>query len=143
MLFRSDSGLLVDLPLMSKPESAAAVEVMDKAIPPATFTDRNLFVLLLWRIVNFSLEHGISDASCYAYVHGGVLAGVRFGDYKFGFRLGQLCYDLVERRGLRRFKARTHIGFGVYIVSWTRHWRMARELIGQGFDAANAIGDVT
>src|SRR5207342_646882 len=51
--------------------------------------------------------------------------------------------DLVERRGLRRFKARTHIGFGVYNVSWTRHWRMARELIRQGFDAANTIGDVT
>ena len=133
---------LIDLPLMSKRESVAAVEVMDKAIPPATFTDRNLFVLILWRIVNFSLEHGITDASCYAYVHGGVLAGVRFGDYKFGLRLGRVGYDLVERRGLRRFKARTHIGFGVYNVSWTSHWRMARELIRQGFDAANTIGDV-
>jgi PAS domain S-box-containing protein len=135
--------VLIDVPLMSKPESAAAVEVMDKAIPPATFTDRNLFVLLLWRIVNFSLEHGNTDASCYAYVHGGVLAGVRFGNYKFGLRLGQLGFDLVERRGLRRFKARTYIGYGVYTLSWTRHWRMARESIRQGFDAANAIGDVT
>ena len=134
---------VIDLPFMSRPESAAAVEVMDKAVPPATFTDRNLHPLLLWRIVNFSLEHGNTDASCYAYVHGGAIAGARFGNRKAGFRLGQLGYDLVERRGLRRFKARTHIGFGVYTVSWTKHWRMARELIRQGFDAANAIGDVT
>jgi PAS domain S-box-containing protein len=134
---------LIDLPVMSKPESAAAVEVMDKALPPALFTDTNLFPLLLWRIINFSLEHGNTDASCYAYVHGGALAGARFGNYKAGFRLGQLGYDLVERRGLRRFKARTHIGFGVYTVSWTKHWRMARELIRHGFDAANTIGDVT
>jgi predicted ATPase len=134
---------VIDAPLMSKPEFAAAVEVMDKAIPPATFTDRNLFLLLMWRIVNFSLEHGNTDASCYAYIHGGILAGVRFGNYKFGFRLGQLGYDLVERRGLSRFKARTHIGFGVYTVSWTRHWRMARELMRQAFDEANTIGDVT
>jgi predicted ATPase/GAF domain-containing protein len=134
---------VIDAPLMSTPESAAAVEVMDKAIPPATFTDRNLFLLLMWRIVNFSLEHGNTDASCYAYIHGGILAGVRFGNYKFGFRLGQLGYDLVERRSLSRFKARTHIGFGVYNVSWTRHWRMARELMRQAFDEANTIGDVT
>jgi PAS domain S-box-containing protein len=134
---------LIDLPVMSTPESAAAVEVMDKALPPALFTDTNLFPLLLWRIVNFSLEHGNTDASCYAYVHGGTLAGARFGNNKAGFRLGQLGYDLVEQRGLRRFKARTHIGFGVYTVSWTKHWRMARELIRQGFDAANTIGDVT
>jgi PAS domain S-box-containing protein len=134
---------LIDLPLMSKPESVAAVEVMDKAVPCATFTDRNLHLLLMWRIINFSLEHGNTDASCYAYVHGSAIAGARFGNRKAGFRLGQLGYDLVERRGLKRFKARTHIGFGVYTVSWTRHWRMARELIRQGFDAANTIGDVT
>jgi PAS domain S-box-containing protein len=134
---------VIDLPLMSRPESAAAVEVMDKAVPPATFTDRNLHFLLLWRIVNFSLQHGNTDASCYAYIHGGVLAGARFGNRKAGFRLGQLGYDLVERRGLKRFKARTHIGFGVYTVSWTKHWRLARELIRQAFDAANTIGDVT
>ena len=133
---------LIDLPLMS-PESAAAVEVMDKAVPAATFTDRNLHPLLMWRIINFSLEHGNTDASCYAYVHGSAIAGARFGNREAGFRLGQLGYDLVERRGLKRFKARTHIGFGVYTVSWTRHWRMARELIRQGFDAANSIGDVT
>ncbi|MGJ5814571.1 sigma 54-interacting transcriptional regulator [Paludibaculum fermentans] len=134
---------LIDLPVMSKPESVAAVEVMDKALPPALFTDTNLFPLLLWRIVNFSLEHGNTDASCYAYVHGGTLAGARFGNNRAGFQLGQVGYDLVEKRGLKRFKARTHIGFGVYTVSWTRHWRMARELIRNGFDAAKTIGDVT
>jgi len=77
---------LIDLPVMSKPESVAAVEVMDKALPPALFTDTNLFPLLLWRIVNFSLEHGNTDASCYAYVHGGTLAGARFGNNRAGFR---------------------------------------------------------
>ena len=134
---------LIDVPLMSAPASMAAMEVLDKALPPALFTDRNLFPLLLWRIVNFSLEHGHTEASCYAYVHGGAIAGARFGHYTAGFRFGQLGYDLVERRGLKRFKARTHIGFGVYTVSWTRHWRMARDLIRDGFDAANSIGDVT
>ena len=134
---------LIALPAMSDPESVAAMEVLDKTLPPALFTDLNLFPLLLWRIVNFSLEHGHTDASCYAYVHGGALAGARFGNYKAGFRFGQLGYDLVERRGLKRFKARTHIGFGVYTVSWTRHWRMARELIRHGFDTANTAGDLT
>jgi PAS domain S-box-containing protein len=134
---------IIDLPLISRPESAAAVEVMDKAVPAATFTDKNLHPLLMWRIISFSLEHGNTDASCYAYIHGGALGGARFGNRKAGFRLGQVGYDLVERRGLKRFRARTHIGYGVYTVSWTRHWRMAREFIRQGFDAANSIGDVT
>jgi predicted ATPase len=94
---------LIDLPLMSKPESVATLEVLLRALAPAVFTDINLLSLLLWRIINLSLEHGNIDASCYAYVHGGAIAGARFGNYKAGFRFGQLGYDLVEQRGLRWF----------------------------------------
>jgi hypothetical protein len=36
------------------------------------------------------------------------IAGHRFGDYKNAFRFGQLGYDLVEKRGLKRFQAATY-----------------------------------
>ena len=39
------------------------------------------------------------------------IAGPRFGDYKAGFRFGQLGYDLVEQRGLKRFQARIYMNF--------------------------------
>ncbi len=134
---------LTDLPLMSQPESVATLEVLLRALSPAVYTDINLLSLLLWRMINLSLEHGNIDASCYAYVHGGAIAGQRFGNYKAGFRFGQVGYELVERRGLRRFRAMTYVGFGVFILSWTRHWRISRDLLRHAFDAANAAGDVT
>src|SRR5262249_15230113 len=133
---------LIDLPLMSKPEYMGAVEVLTKTLSPALFTDANLFSLILWRVVNLSLEHGNTDASCYAYVHLGADAGPRFGNHRAGFRFGRLGYDLVERRGLRRFQARTYLGFAVLIVSWTKHWRVARDLIRDAFGAANTVGDL-
>ena len=34
----------------------------------------------------------------------GYLAAWRFGDFESGFRFGQLGYELIERRGLRRFE---------------------------------------
>ena len=43
---------LLDLPLMSKPESVATLDVLAKALSPATHTDANLISLLLWRMVN-------------------------------------------------------------------------------------------
>jgi len=36
-----------------------------------------------------------------------MVAGARFGDYKAAYSFGRLGYDLVEQRGLERFRART------------------------------------
>jgi PAS domain S-box-containing protein len=133
---------LIDLPLMSQPESAATLEILARTMSPAVFIDLNLFSLLLWRMVNHSIEHGNTDASCYAYVHVATIAGPRFGNYEAGFRFGRLGYDLAERRGLRRFQARTFLAFAVFNVTWTQHLRMGRDLIRQALDAANAAGDL-
>ena len=134
---------LMDLPLMTDPEFVATLDVLTKALDPALFTDANLFSLFICRMVNLSLEHGNTDASCYAYVHVGAIAGPRFGNYKSGARFGQLGFDLVEQRGLDRFRARTYSCFGVYIIPWTKHLRTGHALIRRAFDAASAVGDLT
>ena len=72
----------------------------------------------------------------------GLLAGPHFGDYQAGFRFGRLGYDLVERRGLKRFQARTYMNFGNVVLPWTRHVRTGRDLLRRGFEAANRIGDL-
>src|ERR1700751_5445352 len=72
-----------------------------------------------------------------------MIAGPRFGDYQAGFRFGQLGYDLVEQRGLKRFQARTYMSFGNGVVPWKQHVRDGRELLRRAFEAANRSGDVT
>jgi PAS domain S-box-containing protein len=134
---------LIELPLMSDPAPLATLDVLTKVLPPAGFTDANLVSLVVCRIVNLSLEHGNSDGSCFAYVWLGMIAGPHFGNYKVGFRFGQLGYELVEKRGLQRFQARTYMLFGSHIMPWTKHVRASRELVHRTFEAANKIGDLT
>jgi predicted ATPase len=67
-------------------------------------------------VVSLSLEHGNCDASCYAYVYLGWVAGSRFGDYEAGFRFGNLGYQLIAARDLRRFEARTYLAFALLMV---------------------------
>ena len=86
-------------------------------MPPALYTDANLSALTICKAVSLSLEHGNCDASCFAYVMLATVAGPRFGDYQAGFRFGQLGYELVERRGLKRFEARTYLSFAIFVVS--------------------------
>jgi predicted ATPase/signal transduction histidine kinase/GAF domain-containing protein len=132
---------LVDLPLLSNPDVVDVLNVLTEITMIAMFTDENLHALLLCRMVNLSLEHGNSDASCFAYVTLGMLAGPQFGNYEAGFQLGKLGYDLVEKHGL--YQARTYLRFGICIVPWRRHVMTGRELVRQAFDAANRVGDLT
>ena len=133
---------LIDLPLMSSLESIATLEVLARTMPAAVITDLNLFSLLLWRMVNLSLEHGNTDVSCHAYVHVATIAGPRFGNYQAGFRFGRLGYDLVEERGLTRFRARTYLGFAVFTLTWTKPLRMGSDLLRRALHDSNSIGDI-
>jgi PAS domain S-box-containing protein len=134
---------LIGLPLMSDPTSLGTMDVLIKGLPPAEFTDPNLLSLTICRAVNLSLEQGHSDGSCVAYVWFGAISGPHFGNYKTGFRFGQLGYELVEKRGLERFQARTYLWFGQYIMPWTKHLRASRDLTRRAYDAAYKVGDLT
>jgi hypothetical protein len=51
--------------------------------------------------------------------------------------------ELVEQRGLGRFKARVYMSFGELVNPWTRHIRTGRPLVRRAFNTANEIGDLT
>ena len=134
--------VLIDLPLMQDPASLATIEVLIKLMPPALFTDANLTFLTSCKAVSLSLERGNCDASCFAYVTLGSQTGKRFGDYNTGFRFAKLGYDLVERRGLKRFEAGTSLRFAA-VVAWMEHVRACRDPLRRAYETASRIGDLT
>ncbi len=133
---------LIDLPLMEDAASLATAEVLTKLFAPALQTDGNLVSLMSCKAVTLSLERGNCDASCFAYVLISRVAGPRFSDYQFGFRFGQLGYDLVARRGLKRFEAKTYVCFSIFSVRWMKPVRACRDLLDRAFAAAILTGDV-
>jgi PAS domain S-box-containing protein len=134
---------LVDLPLITNSDVLDVLDVYTEFAMSAMFTDGNLHDLLLCRMVSLSLEHGNSEASCFAYASLGLLAGPHFGNYEAGFQLGKLGYDLVEKHGWQRYQARVYVRFGNGVIPWTRHVKTGRELVRRAFDVANRMGDLT
>ena len=132
---------LVHRPLMTDPESLAIVDILTKIAMPAALADVNLYVLVVSRVVNLSLERGHSDGSCFAYESLLAVAGGYYGDYDIAFRFGRLGYDLVERRRLRRYPARIYVNFG-NLLSWTQNIRAGRDVLRRAFDTANSMGDL-
>ena len=133
---------LLHLPLVANPDILDVLEVLTEIVTPAVFFDKDLCALVICRMVNLSLEHGNSDASCFAYVWFGIVVGPRFGNYEDAFRFGQLGYDLLGKRGLKRYEARTCMCFSV-VVPWTKHARHSRDLVRHAFDVAYRMGDFT
>ncbi|HTD54893.1 MAG TPA: AAA family ATPase, partial [Silvibacterium sp.] len=134
---------LVDLPLMTNPEVLDALDVLTEVVPSAMLCDENLSSQVICRTVNLSLEHGNTDGSCLAYIWFAIIAGPCFGNYRDGFRFGRLGYELVEKRGLTRYQARTYMCFGSFVMPWAKHVLGGRDLVRRAFDAAYRIGDLT
>jgi predicted ATPase/signal transduction histidine kinase len=134
---------LIDLPSVADSDRRATMDVLTWASSPAVFTDANLHCMLVAHLANLSLEHGNSDGSCLAYVRLGMVLGPRFGDYAKGFLFGKLGFDLVERRGLLRFKALVYLDFGHLINPWTRHLSVGLPLVHRAFEAAQETGNLT
>jgi predicted ATPase/signal transduction histidine kinase len=133
---------LLDLPPMTDPAWLATLDVLTAVEAHSFFIDEDLRCLVVSRIVNLSLEYGNTDGSSIAYVQLGWLVAPRFGDYHAAFRFGQLGVDLVEKRGLERFRARVSQCFAYFISPWSRHLRYSLELLRQSFGSALATGDL-
>lgn len=134
---------LIELPLMSDPASLATLDVLTKGVAAALFTNANLLSLIICRIANLSLSQGNSDGSCFGYVWLGMISGAVFGNYRDGFRFGSLGYELVERRRLKRFQARTYLCFAQFVMPWTKHVRTCCDLLRRAFETAERSGDRT
>jgi PAS domain S-box-containing protein len=134
---------LADLPLATDSDVLDMLDVFTEIVTPAFFFDENLSSLVLCRMVNLSLEHGPCDGSCFGFVFFATFAGPRFGNYRDGYRFGRLGYDLVEKRGLKRYQARTYIVFGNMVVPWFKPFASGRDLIRRAFDTAFNMGDLT
>jgi len=134
---------VLDLPLMSDTGWRATMDVLADLMPPLMFTAGDLHDLALLRMANISLEYGNCDASSYAFARLLQVLGTRFADYQTALSFGQLACDLVDLRGLDRFKARVYMCFGIYVICWFEHLATSRAWITRALDAANASGDLT
>jgi PAS domain S-box-containing protein len=134
---------LLDLVPMTEPTSVATMEVLVAFLPAAHWIDRNLYLLIIGRMTNLSLEHGNGPGSCIAYVYLGTVLGPHFGDYQTGHRFGKLALDLLKRRGLDRLEHRVYMVFGQHVLPWMEHLRRARALVKRAVDTAHDTGDLT
>ncbi len=132
---------LIDLPLMTDPELHAAMLVLSVLFGPAYFTDFHLYCGHLCRMVNISLQHGMSNASAAGYAGFGVCLGGAFHRYREGYRFAKLACDLVEKHGFIAYQAKVYFAMGL-VAPWTQPITTAIEFTRAASRTATETGDL-
>jgi predicted ATPase/signal transduction histidine kinase len=133
---------LRDLPPMSDPVSMAVMAVLTELFPAAYAYDRYLLELVLLRMTNLSLEQGHAEGTSVAFSALNMALGSHFADYTTSYDLGRVACELVDRRGMDRFKARVYSCFAAFAMPWLQHLPLCKPLMTRAFEAGSSTGDV-
>ncbi len=130
---------LIDLPLMTDPELQAAMQALSLLTSPAYSTDFHLFCLFACRMVKFSMQHGISDASTLGFSGLGFIRGSVFHRYDEWYRFAKLACDLVEKHGFIANQPKLYH----MVALWTQPIGTAIDLTRAAIRTAIETGDLT
>ncbi|WNG52125.1 AAA family ATPase [Archangium minus] len=131
---------LVELPLMTDPNTKAAMQILSALFAPALFTDLNLLVLHLCRMVSLCLRHGNAESAVNGYAWFGLMQGHCFKKYREGQAFGLLARELVERHNFSASRGKAL--YGMEMVSyWVLPMAISQEFIREAFHHAVPAGD--
>ena len=132
---------LIDLPLMTDPEQQAATRVLSTLSTPVYFTNFHLFCLLVCRMANVSMQHGVSGASAHGCAYVGFVLGPLFHRYGEGYRFADLACNLVAKHGFAAYQAKVYHIMGT-VAFWTRSISTAIDFKQAAVRAAVETGDL-
>lgn len=128
------------LPLMDDVEKESALNLMASTIFCSSYDCPQLHLLLACKMIEMSLDHGLTGASAFGLAWFSVLITDRYQEYQLGFRCGLLATRLTEQHDFTRFKARTLLPLD-QVAIWTQPLESAIGYARESFRVAAAHGD--
>ncbi|MEZ4843604.1 MAG: serine/threonine-protein kinase PknK [Bacteroidia bacterium] len=109
---------LVNLPELDSYEGKLISTVLSHTVTPAYFYDLTFYVLLIFKMTNFSFKNGNTSSSPHTFVSYGVLCNAIFRSYKMGYDFGKVSLEINKKypSSLTRGQLSTNLIGGVY------HW---------------------
>ncbi|MEG4942882.1 AAA family ATPase [Microcoleus sp. F4-D5] len=133
---------LAFLPLMNDPYKLAAQRILVAIIPAAFMANPMMFPLIIFKMVNLSLQYGNSPLSALGYVtYGMLLCGV-LSDIDSGYQFGKLAIRLVEQFHAKELKAKIDLYFNCFIKHWKEHIQTTIQPLLEAFQSGLETGDI-
>ncbi|MBW4668452.1 MAG: AAA family ATPase [Cyanomargarita calcarea GSE-NOS-MK-12-04C] len=138
---RSVEGL-IDLPKMTEAQPLAVMLILSSAITLAYQVAPNLFLLIVLKQVNLSLQYGNAPLSAFVYVvYGFILCGV-LGEIESGYEFGKLALNLLPQFDTKEVKAKIIQTFNAHIRYWKEPARQILRPLLDAYSIGLEIGDL-
>src|SRR6056297_672838 len=132
---------IADLPPMNDPVQLAIMRSMAQTISVLFRTNPNLFALVVFKLIDITLKHGVAPISPVSFITFGLLTNVIFKDIPGAYELGQLGMKLFEKISGREHYAQAFYIFNVGISPWKEPLKMTNKHIQDAYKIAEQTGD--
>ena len=111
---------LLQLSEMTEPKWLAVIKILQTAIPTVYQVNAELFQIMVFKLIDLSLEYGNTSFSSFGYACYGLLLCAR-EKVEVGYQFGHLASTLAEKFGARSIQVRTLFCVNVFINVWKQH----------------------
>ena len=132
---------LVDLPVMTNPQTQAAMQLSGMLFPSIFQGMPGLLPLLSSTMVSLSLQFGNAPASTVGYAMHGMVFSAFLQEVEIGYDFGQLALSLLDRFNVPEFKSIILLMFGGFIQHRQEAVRATIPTLKNGFTAGMETGD--
>ncbi|HIK09630.1 MAG TPA: AAA family ATPase, partial [Oscillatoriaceae cyanobacterium M33_DOE_052] len=132
---------LIHLPLMTDPQTIAAMQLFAMLMLPIFIGNASLFPQYYATMVNLSLQFGNAVASPIGYVGYGIVMAAFFGDAETGYYFGRLALDLLNKLNAREFKCQLLMLFCAFLQHRKDSLRTGATIVKPGYFAGIEMGD--
>ncbi len=135
-----DVSRLRDLPEITDPAMRSALALLS-ALSAAFFVRGGLRLLHLIKIVELTLDHGISPEAAYGFAWFGVFSADLYGAYEDGLNYAMMAQEIVQRDGYEAQQTATLLALDQVSV-WTRPLPFALDRAREAAQIGLAAGDL-
>ncbi|MBB5539912.1 hypothetical protein A8H39_31075 [Paraburkholderia fungorum] len=132
---------LADLPTLHDEVIESEMNLLASIYAPASFVNERLGFLHLCRMVQLTVDHGITAASAHCLAWFGVYVAEFFGRYEEGFEFSRLARTLVEARGFNTVATSALVALDTVAV-WTQPLPYVLACARDAFESARPSGDL-
>ena len=132
---------LARLPIMVDEEKIAIVQTVASIIPAAYNAGSSLFSVLVSFAVKFSIEHGNTSASTFAYATYGIVACNLLQDINVGVKFGQLALETVSQLNAKAFEPQVLQIVAGFTLHRKSHIKKTLALLQQAYTSGIEVGN--
>jgi PAS domain S-box-containing protein len=134
---------LIDAPIIQDPTLRATISLLTSLGPPAYLSKPNIFPLVVLKALNYSLQFGNTEESCFAYSMYSMLLVSIFRDIPGGYAFSEMTIRLNQKLNDPKYKGTVLHIHGSHINVWRNHMAKDLPFLEQGFLGCVEAGDIT